>query len=305
MLFSVIVPTYNYAEFLPECLRSVLQQQYQDYEVIVVDDGSTDNTPAVLTQIAPAFGSRLQVIRQDNAGPGAARNRGIAAAAGEFVLFLDADDQLTHDALLQFRHALSKNRRAELIIGGHISNDAGKLKPFKGSLLSASGKQNLQDYLRKKITLCNGAMLMAKSLFSQIRFPENLRLCEDIPVFAQTLAIANSMAIETPVVTIRKHNGSRRHDVDALLESVDTLPGLVFNADVVPPDCYALKREFSGRMYLRAFRSLYQCQRYREARRFYLRAIKTYPRLLFLGNYLRKFIKSFMHWRQTPPPPVI
>jgi glycosyltransferase involved in cell wall biosynthesis len=85
---SVIIPTYNCARYLPEAIDSVLAQTYRDFEIIVVDDGSTDSTQEVL---AP-YGDQIRVIRQANAGRGAARNAGILAAQGEYIAFLDADD---------------------------------------------------------------------------------------------------------------------------------------------------------------------------------------------------------------------
>jgi len=87
---SVIIPTYNRADLIPEALDSVFAQTYHDFEIIVVDDGSTDNTAEILRPLAEQ--GRLKYIRQNNQGASAARNRGIAEARGNFIAFLDSDD---------------------------------------------------------------------------------------------------------------------------------------------------------------------------------------------------------------------
>lgn len=99
---SVIIPTYNRAHYLGEAIESVLKQDNRDcqIEIIVIDDGSTDNTREVLRK----FGSSIRYVYQDNRGAGAARNRGIDEATGEWVAFLDSDDRWLPDKLtLQFR----------------------------------------------------------------------------------------------------------------------------------------------------------------------------------------------------------
>lgn len=95
MLVSCIVPVYNCESYLAESIESVLGQEHRPLEVIVVDDGSTDGTAAVIR----SFGERVRAVTQPNAGPAAARNTGLAAARGELIAFNDADDLWSTDKL--------------------------------------------------------------------------------------------------------------------------------------------------------------------------------------------------------------
>ena len=94
-LVSVIIPTYNRAAWLKEAIESVLSQTYKQFELIVVDDGSTDPTGELLLQ----YGTKLSVLHTGHGGPSAARNCGIAAARGEYIAFLDSDDVWLPDKL--------------------------------------------------------------------------------------------------------------------------------------------------------------------------------------------------------------
>jgi glycosyltransferase involved in cell wall biosynthesis len=96
-LVTVVIPTFNRARSLGRAIDSVLAQTYTNFELIVVDDGSTDNTPELLAR----FANRIQVIRQPNSGPSVARNTGIRAARGKFIAFLDSDDEWLPEKLEQ------------------------------------------------------------------------------------------------------------------------------------------------------------------------------------------------------------
>jgi GT2 family glycosyltransferase len=105
--FSIVIPTYNRARLLEETLATVFAQELTDYEVLVVDDGSTDDTAAVLAR----YGDRVRALRQENQGQGVARNLGIQHATGRYVVFLDSDD-------LWFPWTLSTYRQAITMYGG-------------------------------------------------------------------------------------------------------------------------------------------------------------------------------------------
>src|ERR1017187_2762295 len=95
---SVIVPLYNKSTWIDRCLDSILGQTFTHFEIVVVDDGSTDDGPA---KVAARGDERIRLIRQANAGPGAARNRGVSEARGELIAMLDADDAWDSDYLAE------------------------------------------------------------------------------------------------------------------------------------------------------------------------------------------------------------
>lgn len=112
-LISVIVPAYNCAAYLGAALDSIFAQEYPRLEVIVVDDGSSDGTVAV----AQRYGARVRLISQSNAGPAAARNRGLASARGTFIAFLDGDDLWLEGKLLQQARYLLSHPEASVVYG--------------------------------------------------------------------------------------------------------------------------------------------------------------------------------------------
>lgn len=112
-LVSVVIPSYNYAHFLGNALRSALEQSYAPVEVVVVDDGSTDDTADVVM----SFGDAVTYIRQSNSGLSAARNRGIARATGNMIQLLDADDELTPTQLETLMFSVEAHPSADIFIG--------------------------------------------------------------------------------------------------------------------------------------------------------------------------------------------
>jgi glycosyltransferase involved in cell wall biosynthesis len=115
---SVIIPLVNKARYVERALRSVCAQTLADFELIVVDDGSTDNG----AQIVESFNdARIHLVKQSNAGPGAARNRGLNEASGEFVAFLDADDEWLPDYLANSVRLLDEHPDAATVTSGYFT----------------------------------------------------------------------------------------------------------------------------------------------------------------------------------------
>lgn len=128
--FSIIIPAWNAQKTLRRTLISVLQQTCEDYEVIVVNDGSTDGTAALLDEFS--YQHNIRVINQPNAGVSAARNRALKQSQGEFIIFLDADDWVDEHFLASFQQSL-ENRYAEpvdFIVGNLIDDRIGSIRQY-------------------------------------------------------------------------------------------------------------------------------------------------------------------------------
>jgi len=128
---SIIIPVYKVEEYLADCLKSVLKQTFQDYEVILIDDGSPDCCPQLCDEWAEK-NSRISVLHRENGGLSAARNTGVKAARGDYLYFLDSDDELTPDALEVMYKQVEAHPKVDLVQGGFFEKkvDAGKPTPY-------------------------------------------------------------------------------------------------------------------------------------------------------------------------------
>jgi glycosyltransferase involved in cell wall biosynthesis len=135
-LVSVIIPVYNRPRGLREAVQSALQQDYRPLEILIVDDGSTDGTGAVANELAHANREILRVLRQDNAGPGVAREHGRREARGEFLQYLDSDDVLLPGKLARQVEALRSHPEADIAYGWtryRYADGSVHPTPWKGS----------------------------------------------------------------------------------------------------------------------------------------------------------------------------
>ena len=149
---SVIIPVYNSQKFIGGCLQQVLAQSLREIEIVCVDDGSTDDSADIIAQTAQRD-SRVKLIRQENAGPGPARNAGIAAATGEFVTFLDADDRYSSDDYLRVLYEGAVDNGVDVSGACFYNDHAGRLeKDFSndpdlaGYTFTESGVKSYRNY---------------------------------------------------------------------------------------------------------------------------------------------------------------
>ena len=194
---SVIIPAYNCAAFIPETLESVFAQTYHDIEIILVDDGSTDNTPAV---VAPYL-DRITYIRQKNGGLPAARNAGIRSAQGEFIALLDADDSWMADKLER-----QLPRFADAEVGIIYSDFSVRYADgrFQASYLVnrplASEGYVLESYIRSRFLFPSTIVIRQKCLEEFGFFDEEMLACEDIELFARICSRWKVARVDAPLV---------------------------------------------------------------------------------------------------------
>ena len=170
-LISIIIPTYNAAQFLPEAVGSIRRQSHQPpLEIIIVDDGSTDDTAEVVQQLGPD----IHYIYQENSSPAIARNHGLAAARGEIICFLDADDIYPTDKFkIQVTRLL--NDPTVDVVHGRI-----KYIHMEGAEDRSAGLDDEESLIFIQI----GGAMFRKSVFEQIGgFDEELRFSEDHDIF--------------------------------------------------------------------------------------------------------------------------
>lgn len=151
MLFSVIIPAYNAEKYFSECLSSIQKQTFKDFEVVIIDDGSSDSTSAMADKFADTLKS-VKVIHTSNQGPLLARRRGLLNARGEYVVFVDADDCLRSDALMLLSKAIRETNAD--IVSFQYSRDSS----FKttSALGLPAGLYNNDKYESVKSYVCRG-----------------------------------------------------------------------------------------------------------------------------------------------------
>lgn len=199
---SVIVPAYNAAQYIEDCVGSIFHQNFINLEIIIIEDGSSDETPAVCDRLAARY-DKVRLVHQKNAGAAAARNRGLAMASGDWVMFVDADDMLSLGAL---SHALDAAKRldADLVFFNmQYEYRNGRIKqviPLEGDervfQLDGGQRAELEDMMltertqrRESFVNMTGpyCKLMKKERTDGCRFPQELDSGEDACFVFQVL----------------------------------------------------------------------------------------------------------------------
>ena len=193
--FSIIIPVYNVAPYLRECLDSVMAQTFTDWEAICVDDGSTDGSGAILDEYA-AKDNRIKAVHQTNGGVSAARNAGLDMAVGEYVAFIDADDMVGLNWLNSLHEAVATHAGVDWI--------RTSFRWLKGDAITTRDPEEngyfVGDCVRNEIwrsLACRGepwSNVFRREIVGNVRFPLGIRWREDTCFTSQVVGAAHSFA---------------------------------------------------------------------------------------------------------------
>jgi len=204
---SILVPTYNRARFLPDALRSALSQNYPHFEVIVVDDGSSDETPDTVKKFSD---TRVRYVRKEHSGAPATRNSCITEAKGEFLVWLDSDDMLQPHVLTSYADALIQSPDADVLYGDLIVTDA-HFRPTR--------EVNYQDWYGRNGDLLanllhsncipNPGTMVRKSLYEKFgMYNESFRRAHDYELWTRFALKATFKRLPIKVVKWRWHDSN-------------------------------------------------------------------------------------------------
>lgn len=178
MKVSIIIPVYNVEDYLSKCLDSVVNQTFDNYEIIIIDDGSTDSSPKIISEYQKKFPEKIIAITKQNEGQAVARNLGIEKSCGEYVMFVDGDDYLDENTLT-ICYDEAKKQNADIVCFGHhlVINE------------TVCGKENskmidedvVKDYILRQMGPCEKLIKKSLIIDNNLYFPK-LRAYEDIAV---------------------------------------------------------------------------------------------------------------------------
>lgn len=180
-LITVIIPCYNAERTLERCLTSVVHQAYDNLEIILVDDGSTDNSSKIYESFQEKD-SRIKILRQDNSGVSKARNIGVKAAAGDYLCFVDSDDWVEPEYCSELYQILNEENADIAIIEASYENENGNIVFHKATSEEKvlDGKEALSMLLEDNVIQSHPWGKLYKTLFlKNVNFPENLKCYED------------------------------------------------------------------------------------------------------------------------------
>ena len=274
---SVVIPAYNAARTIEQAIESALSQTMGDLELLVVDDGSVDPTAAVVV----AHGdSRVKLISRQNGGTSAARNTGIAAATGEWVAFLDADDVWLPDKLERQLAQMERVPGCLASLGSAYLVDD-ELKPTALRRCQAVDDPLLAFLRFENLPAAASSWIVNRALLAKIGgFDTSLARIEDWDFSIRLARHANPICIDAPLTMYRIHGANRSHDVGAHVDAGFTILNRLFADPTLSDEVRHHRREIYARFYTMLCGGMFRVGDWKGSAYWGARAVTTDPRVL-------------------------
>lgn len=244
--FSVIIPNYNYARFVGQAIESALAQSPAPLEVIVVNNGSTDNSLEVLR----GFGDRIRLIDQQNKGQSGARNAGIAAAQGDLIAFLDADD-VWLPGKLEKQLSLFERREVGLVYGGYTLAN-GTLEPRETRIPRLRGRI-LREFAAGPAAVITGGestAVIRKECFERVGgFDPELSISAGWDMYRRIASLYEIELVAAPLMLYRQHGNNASLRADIYEHDIEIKLRKMFE-DPISREVFPFRRVCYGRAYL-------------------------------------------------------
>jgi glycosyltransferase involved in cell wall biosynthesis len=299
-LVSVVIPCYRQAQFLAEAIESALAQTYRDTEVVVVNDGSPDDTAAVAARY------HVRYVEQKNGGLSEARNAGLALSRGEFVVFLDADDRLTPDAVRVNVALLSADPALGFVAGysRYISREG---QPMQTDPPRWAGADRYVELLRRNRIRHPAMVMFRRSVFDRVGgFDPSVDACADYDMYLRVSREYRVLFHDALVAEYRRHGENMSLDAALMLRQLSRTMRKQRRYVALHPSLKAARRdglrnmkEYYGDQFVDSIRARVR------TRRNLLRAVADTGWLLVLypkGLLVHAFRKLLKPLRHTPPP---
>jgi glycosyltransferase involved in cell wall biosynthesis len=291
---SVILPVYNQAQYVSAAIQSVLGQTYPDFELIVVDDGSTDETPQIL---AGFHDPRMRVIRQPNAGLSAARNSGIKLSSAPLITFLDSDDYFLTNKLEVLSQYLGSHPEIGLVAGrAKYIDHAGNYIHTPDTPLTPL---ELPQLLYQNPICVSGILLRRSWLDNYGLFDETLRACEDFDLWLRLLAAGCQMAWDEHfVVAYRIHAGQMTGQSARMRKAMFAMLDKFFAQPELPEYLSAHKESAYATAYAHAAVYAYNSDELDGGALDLAEAIRLHP--IFAYDDYQKLVELLVGWAHDP-----
>jgi len=265
---SVIIPFHNRLEWTHEAVKSVLDQTFQDFEIILIDDGSTQD----YVQKYKATDSRIRYFRQKNKGPSSARNIGINEASGDYIAFLDSDDLFLEDKLKTQIDWMDQNNAAITHTSyWQVSSD---LKPIQ-IIHSGTFSGNVYPRIILKCPIATPTVIARRDVIKKFAFIESIKIAEDNILWAQIAKENEIQGIDIPLTKVRLHGKNAAFDKSAQLEGLTNRLEILVKGDKdLSP---VSRRQITSHLYLDLASALVSAKKYRLFLRHLSLAVIAWP----------------------------